>query len=234
MRDSLCSSKVIAFDADDTLWDNQSLYHHAEERWAEVLSPFGTFEELSAKLYGVETANMEELGYGTKAFFMSLIQTALMVAGERLTASQTAQILDIARSLLHNPATPLPGVPETLAKICDSGRYKMVLLTKGDPLEQEQKIGRSGLAQYFDYIDIVSGKTVREYNFLFAKYGISPAEFLMVGNSFKSDIAPVLELGGYAVHIPYHLTWEHERMEEYDHPKLLKINTFSQLQDLLL
>ena len=230
---SFRACRVVAFDADDTLWDNQMHYRKAESDWASVLAPFGSREELSAALYEIETANMAELGYGTKAFFMSLIQTALKVGGDRLTAAQTGRILDIARELLRNPATPLPGVEETLSKICRSARYKTVLLTKGDPLEQELKIERSGLGKYFDFIDIVSAKTVREYNAIFSKYGISPSEFLMVGNSFKSDIAPVLELGGYAVHIPYHLLWEHEVMEEYEHPNLLKITTFSLLQDIL-
>lgn len=236
MQESLSSfrrCKVVAFDADDTLWDNQMLYRRAESDWASVLSPFGSPEELSSELYKIETANMEELGYGTKAFFMSLIQTALKVGGDRLTAAQTGRILDIARELLRNPATPLPGVVQTLEKICDSGRYKTILFTKGDPLEQELKIGRSGLGKYFDFIDIVSNKTVREYNSIFSKYGISPSEFLMIGNSFKSDIAPVLDLGGFAVFIPYHLIWEHEKMEEYQHPNLLKITTFSQLQGIL-
>ncbi|MBR1872221.1 MAG: HAD family hydrolase [Bacteroidales bacterium] len=226
--------RVLAFDADDTLWENETLYRKAEARWAEVLKDYGTLEELSAALYSVESANMPLYGYGTRAFFMSLVETSLKVSGNALKGEQTGAILDIARDLLHNPATPLPGVPETLESIRESKRYIMVLLTKGDLLDQELKIERSGLGKFFDYVDIVSNKSRKEYLDICAKYGICPAEFLMVGNSFKSDIAPVLEIGGSGIHVPFHVTWEHERMEEFPHPNLAKVRSFSEIAPLLL
>ena len=175
---------VIAFDADDTLWENEPLFRAAERRWAEILSDYGSLEDLSARLFEVEKANMEDLGYGAKAFTLSLIETAIEVTGGKLTAAQTAGILAAGRTILHNPAHPLPGVAETLSALKD--RYRLVLLTKGDLLDQEHKVERSGLEPYFERIVVVSDKSERAYRQLLKELQVSPDAFLMVGNSFKS------------------------------------------------
>ena len=226
--------KVVAFDADDTLWESEPLYREAERQWAEMLKDHGTLEELSAALYAVEVANMEDLGFGAKAFTLSLLETSIKVTGGALTAEQTSRILGIGRRLLHNPAEPMPGVRRTLEALHGSGRYRMVLLTKGDLLDQEHKTERSGLAPYFDCIRVVSDKTGREYRNLLQESGIGPESFLMVGNSFKSDIKPVLELGGWGIHIPFRITWELERTEEFDHERLARAERFEDILSLLL
>lgn len=225
--------RVLAFDADDTLWENEPLYRQAEARWARILADYGTLEALSDRLYAVESANMADYGYGARAFYMSLVETTLQVTGNAATGEQMAQILQIARELLYNPATPLPGVEETLSRLHESGRYRMVLLTKGDLLDQEHKIDRSGLGRYFDDIVIVSNKSRKEYLDLCSRHAVPPGALGMVGNSFKSDIAPVLEIGGYGFHIPFHILWEHEKMEEYPHPRLVKLAAFSELSQLV-
>ncbi len=226
--------KVLAFDADDTLWENEPLFRAAEARWAEILKDYGTVESLSAELYAVESENMEELGYGSKAFTLSLMETAINVSGGTVTGAQMEGILAAGRSILRNPAIPMEGVEETLEAIRACGRWKMIILTKGDLLEQGNKVMRSGLAKYFDMVEIVSNKCDSEYRSLCSRLGITPEEFLMVGNSFKSDIAPVLNLGGCGIHIPYHITWEHEQMEEFDHHNLIKISRFCELKNILL
>ena len=226
--------KVLAFDADDTLWESEPLYREAERQWAEILKDYGTLEDLSAALYAVEVANMEDYGYGAKAFTLSLLETSVQVTGGALSAAQVAGILAIGRRLLHNPAVPMPGVRRTLEALHGSGRYRMVLLTKGDLLDQEHKTARSGLAPFFDRIRVVSDKTDREYRSLMGEFGVGPEAFLMVGNSFKSDIKPVLELGGWGIYVPFRITWELEKTQEFDHERLARAARFEDILPLLL
>ena len=226
--------KIIAFDADDTLWVSEPLFREAERLWADLLKDYGTLEALSAALYAVEVANMEDYGYGAKAFTLSLLETSVKVTGGALTAEQTARILAIGRRLLHNPAQPMPGVRQTLEALHGSGRYRMVLLTKGDLLDQEHKVERSGLAPFFDRICVVSDKNERTYRSLLEEFGEGPEAFAMVGNSFKSDIKPVLELGGWGIYVPFHITWELEKTEEFDHHRLARAERFEDILPILL
>ena len=226
--------KVVAFDADDTLWENEPLFRHAERIVADVLSEFGSFEYISDELYKVEFKNMEDYGFGAKAYTLSMIENAVNLSGGKLTGEQVKFIIESGRSILHNPATPLPGVAETLEKLQTDGRYRLVMLTKGDLLDQEHKIARSGLGKYFSHIEIVSNKSQKEYLVLCDKLGITPEQLLMVGNSFKSDIEPMLQLGGWGIHIPYRILWKLEHTEEYGHPRLFKAGTFADLQEILL
>lgn len=229
MDDFRNTVKVIAFDADDTLWENEPLFREAERKWAAGMKEYGTLESLSDELYTTEARNMEELGYGAKPYLISVLETSVRLAGDRLTGSMVGRILEAGREILKNPATPLPGVREALEQIRALGRYRMVLLTKGDLLDQEHKIARSGLGPFFDRIMITSGKSRAEYERLCREEGITPAQLLMIGNSFKSDIAPVLELGGWGVHIPFHVLWVHEKTEEYDHHRLFRLEKISDL-----
>ena len=225
--------KVIAFDADDTLWSNEPLFREAERKVADQLSDFGDFQYISDELYKVEFKNMEDYGFGAKAYILSMIENAIKISGGKVTAGQISFILDSGREILHNPATPFPGVIDTLEKLKADGRYRLVLLTKGDLLDQERKLSRSGLAKYFDHIEIVSNKSRNEYRILCEKMGVSPEELIMVGNSFKSDIEPVLQLGGWGVFIPFEILWKLEHTEEYDHHKLFKVNTFQEIISIL-
>ncbi len=234
MLDSLRKIKAVAIDADDTLWENEPLFREAERKWAESLKEYGSPEELSAELYEVEKGNMELLGYGAKAFTLSLFETTLKISGGKMDGTVAKTILDAGYSLLHNPATPLEGVRECLEKLKASGKYRLVMLTKGDLLDQEHKIRRSGLAGYFDLTEIVSDKNGQEYLKLCSTLGVTPQEFLMAGNSLKSDVKPVIDIGGWGVFIPFRITWEHEKAEAFDSPRLIKANVFSDLESLLL
>ena len=226
--------KVIAFDADDTLWSNEPLFREAERKVAEELSEFGDFQFISDELYKVEFKNMQDYGFGAKAYTLSMIENAIKISGGKVNAEQISFILDSGREILHNPATPLPGVINTLEKLQADGHFRLVLLTKGDLLDQERKLSRSGLVKYFDHIEIVSNKSQREYQILCDKLGIKPEELMMVGNSFKSDIEPVLQLGGWGIHIPFEVLWKLEHTEEYDHHKLFKVTTFQEITRILL
>ena len=221
--------KVLAFDADDTLWSNEPLFREAEKKVAEALSDFGDFQYISDELYKVEFKNMGDYGFGAKAYVLSMIENAVNLTGGKLTGEQVMYIIDSGRRILRNPATPFPGVEETLEKLSKDGRYELVLMTKGELLDQERKIARSGLSKYFSHIDIVSNKTQKEYLDLCDRLRITPKELLMVGNSFRSDIDPVLRIGGSGIHIPFHLSWAYEEVEEYDHPRLAKVATFKEI-----
>ena len=226
--------KVIAFDADDTLWSNEPLFREAERKVAEELSEFGDFQFISDELYKVEFKNMQDYGFGAKAYILSMIENAIKVSGGKVNAEQISFILDSGREILHNPATPFPGVIDTLKKLKEDGRFRLALLTKGDLLDQERKLIRSGLVKFFDHIEIVSNKSQREYQILCDKLEINPEELMMVGNSFKSDIEPVLQLGGWGIHIPFEVLWKLEHTEEYDHHKLFKVTTFQEITSILL
>lgn len=221
--------RTIAFDADDTLWENETLFREAERQWAEVMKDYGSLEELSAILYKREAENMEDLGFGAKPYLISVMETSVALAGDKLTGPMVAKIIAAGRQIMRNPATPLPGVKEALQAIRDKKKYRMVMLTKGDLLDQEHKIARSGLGAYFDRIVITSNKSKKEYLELCQAEGITPENLLMVGNSFKSDIAPVLELGGWGAYVPFKVIWEHEKTEEYEHPRLLKLSALGEL-----
>ena len=225
--------KAVVCDADDTLWDNEPLFREAERRWAGVLSDYGTLEELSRELYSTEDKNMNDLGYGAKAYMISIIETTVRVTGGKVTGEQTGRILATLGDILHNPATPLPGVRETLAKLKGSGAYTMILLTKGDLLDQMKKVERSGLGEYFDKVKVTAWKGEKEFLEICTENGVSPSETVSVGNSFKSDIAPMLSIGGWGIHIPSKVLWEHERMEEFGHPRLRKVDQFAEILDYL-
>ena len=177
---------------------------------------------------------MAELGYGVMAFTLSMIETALRLGGNRLSTSAVSEIYSLGRSLLRIPATPLPGVKETLEKISRSRSYRTIVITNGNMLDQERKLECSGLKPFFDHVEIVSDKNVKTYSDLLAFLGIGASELLMVGNSFKSDISPVLNLGGYGVYIPFHTTWQHEQTDEYDHPNLFRADNFRELESIVL
>lgn len=226
--------KVIVFDADDTLWDNQSYFDGAERVFVEELREYGTAEELSETLFATESANMPVLGYGAKAVCISMMETALAVSHGKIPGENLSRILSAAKSLLSLPAEPLPGVRKTLKALKDSGRYRLLLLTKGDMLDQQNKLRRSGLRHFFDRAEVVSNKSAKEYLDLCQSEGIRPEDMAMVGNSFKSDIQPVIEIGGYGVHIPFHTMWRHEVVEEFGHPNIIRADSFEEIANIFL
>ena len=221
--------RVIAFDADDTLWDCQSHFEEVENHLYSLIAPY--CEDPKHELFLTESGNMADLGYGCKAFTISVIETALHIAGNDLSATQLKELLAHSKQLLHLPATPLPGVVSTLETLRShlEGSSKMVVFTKGELQDQENKLKRSGLLKYFDDVEITSDKSQREFLALCEHQQIHPSELLMIGNSLKSDIAPALAIGAWAIHIPFHVTWQLEHFEDIDHERLIKIEHFSEI-----
>lgn len=225
--------KVIAFDADDTLWVNEPYFQEIEKRYTQLLKSYGNSEEISAALFKTEMKNLKTLGYGAKAFTISMVETALEVSNQMISAGDIRQIVDLGKSLLEIPIELLPQVKETLEILKEKGNYKLVVATKGDLLDQENKLERSGLSPYFDHIEVMSDKTEKEYLRLLNILQIKPSEFLMIGNSLKSDIQPVLALGGYGVHIPFEVMWQHEMIDTFTHEHLKQVKGFGELLSLL-
>lgn len=232
--------KVIAFDADDTLWDCQGYFENVEEHLYSLIRPF--CENPKQELFDTESANMEDLGYGCKAFTISIIETALRVGGNDITSTELSDLLKDCKRLLHLPATPLPEVESTLQTLRDSidtsnlspltphlSPLKMVVFTKGELQDQENKLKRSGLLKYFDDVEITSDKSQKEFLALCEHQDIHPSELLMIGNSLRSDIAPALAIGAWAIHIPFHITWQLEHFDDIDHERLIKIQRFSEI-----
>lgn len=232
--------KVIAFDADDTLWDCQGYFEEVENHLYTLIAPY--CENPKQELFKTESGNMTDLGYGCKAFTISILETAMRIAGNDLSVTQLDELLQDCKRLLHLPATPLPGVEETLEELRERiheshlsplpsnlSSLKLVCFTKGELQDQENKLKRSGLLRYFDDVEITSDKTQREFLALCKHQGIHPSELLMIGNSLKSDCAPALAIGAWAIHIPFHVTWQLEHFEDIDHERLLKIEKFSDI-----
>lgn len=229
MKDQI---KVIAFDADDTLWINEPFFTEGEERFCQLMAEFMPFDDAHKELFAREIGNLPLYGYGIKAFMLSMTETALKISEGQLSSDQLDQILQIGRDMLNKPVDLIDGVEEVLRSL--SGRYRLVGATKGDLLDQERKFEKSGLAHYFEHIEIFSEKTPDKYLKLSNLLKIAPEEFLMIGNSLKSDILPVLEIGGYGIHVPFHTTWEHERVDgEVKHERFMKFDKISELLDVL-
>jgi putative hydrolase of the HAD superfamily len=205
---------VIAFDADDTLWHNESLYHATQERFTKLLAPYGQDGRARAELFQTEMQNLGTYGYGIKSFGLSMIETAIRVTEGRVRADEIGQIVELIKEMILAPVQLLDGVAEVVPAL--AATHRLMLITKGDLRDQERKLAQSGLAAHFCLVEIVSDKNVDVYRAILARHGIEPQCFLMIGNSPRSDILPVVELGGHAVHIPYHITWEHEEVTTQD------------------
>ncbi len=203
--------RTIGFDGDDTLWHNESLFALSQERFYQLLQPYIAADSTAERLFAIEMANLRLFGYGVKSFMLSMIETAIELSAGRVTAAEIQTILTIGKELLDHPVELLPDVHKTIA-ILDHD-YELLLITKGDLFHQESRIAGSGLGEFFDGIEIVSEKDPATYERILRQRGIAPAEFLMVGNSVKSDILPVIAIGAQAVHIPYQITWQHELVE---------------------
>jgi len=203
--------KVIAFDADDTLWVNEPYFRRTEEAFCELMSGYLSLHDLERELLKIEIGNLPLYGYGVKGFVLSMIETALKVSDKTIGIEVIEKILDLGKAVLDEPIELLDGVEEVLTAL--KGKYRLVVATKGDLLDQERKLRKSGLSHYFHHIEIMSEKDDANYLKLLRHLDIQPQELLMIGNSLKSDILPVLKIGGHAVHVPYHITWAHEQID---------------------
>ncbi len=200
--------ETVAFDADDTLWHNEHLFQDTQEALAAIIGRYRPGEDIAEALYAVEMRNLRLFGYGIKGFTLSMVEAAVTLTEAKITAAEIHEIVELGKAMMTAPVEMLDGVEETLAHV--SGRYRTILITKGDMVDQTSKIERSGLARHFDQVEIVPRKDAATYRRIFEHHAIEAARTLMVGNSMPSDILPVLELGGHAVHVPYALLWAHE------------------------
>ena len=199
---------LIAFDADDTLWHSEILYWQDQQKLQELLASYQGDDGVAEELYDTEMANLPYYGYGIKSFALSMIETAIRISDGQIDGQDVQEIIDLAKEMLQAPVRLLDHVADVIPVLARS--YPLVVITKGDLLDQEAKIERSGLAAHFDRVEVVTDKSPDVYRLLLARTGIAPQRFLMVGNSLRSDILPVVSLGAHAVHIPYHVTWAHE------------------------
>jgi putative hydrolase of the HAD superfamily len=202
---------AIAFDADDTLWHSESLYAAAQGEYRRLLALYAEAERIDRVLHQTEMQNLGVYGYGVKGFALSMIEAALELSQRQITGDEVQRVLDLAKQMLSTDVELIEGVAEVVAQLAQA--YPLLLITKGDLAHQEAKIEQSGLKPYFRSIEIVTDKTPQSYAALLARHHIDPARFLMIGNSLRSDVLPVLEIGGQAVHVPYAITWVHEHVD---------------------
>lgn len=220
--------KVIAFDADDTLWINEPYFQETEHQFCQLLEDYLPQHTVSRELLKTEVANLSLYGYGIKGFMLSMIETALTVSNKTISLEVVEKSIALGKELLSKPIELLDGVEEVLTKLKD--RYRLVVATKGDLLDQERKLKASGLEHHFHHIEIMSDKQERDYLKLIRHLDIQPDEFLMVGNSLKSDVLPVLAIGGHGYHVPYHVTWAHEHVESsVEHKQFKQLNKLTEL-----
>ena len=225
--------RVVGLDGDDTLWHSETRFHVTQSDFRELIRRHVPDADVDARLDATEMANLAIYGYGVKSFTLSMLETAIELTQGRIPASDLDVILGWGKGMLMRPTELLAGVEETLRSIAES--YDLILITKGDLFDQESKLARSGLGELFLGVEILSEKNVDSYEAIFKRRGIKPAEFVMVGNSLRSDVLPVVELGAYAVHIPYEVTWHHEHVPEDQLPQRgwRKIDSITQLPRVL-
>lgn len=204
--------KVIGFDADDTLWVNETYFREAEEEVGRLLSHYETPNKIDQELFKIEINNLSTYGYGVKGFILSMVELAIELSNGTVSSSIINDILNLGKDMINKPIQLLDGVEEVLHTL--SKDYKLILATKGDLLDQERKLEKSGLIDYFHHIEVLSEKQEANYSKLLKHLDINPSEFLMVGNSLKSDILPLINIGAKAIHVPFHTTWQHEIVAE--------------------
>lgn len=222
--------KVIGFDADDTLWVNETYFRDAELEFAKLLASYETANKIDQELFIMEMKNLPLYGYGVKGFVLSMVEMALQLSNYQVSAKTIEAILNIGKEMIIKPVELLEGVEEVLKEL--SLKYRLILATKGDLLDQERKLVKSGLLDYFHHIEVLSDKNEENYSKLLNHLDIKPSEFLMIGNSLKSDILPLVNIKAHAIHVPFHTTWLHEQVhEEETNGKTYK--TLNKLTDIL-
>lgn len=218
---------TVAFDADDTLWHNETFFQLTQTRFEGLLAPWCPADTLHTRLLEAERANLGRYGYGVKGFTLSMIETALEVSQGQVSGTVIAELIAAGKEMLAHPIDLLPGVREVLTELAQS--HRLIVVTKGDLLDQDRKVAQSGLGDFFDAVHIVSEKDRATYEGIFA----TPAQTLMVGNSLKSDVIPALEAGAWTAHIPHDLTWALEQAEPPKHPQFERLNAITEVPDFL-
>ena len=221
--------KTIAFDADDTLWHNEPYFDEAQERFCQLFQDFASSQEILGSILNHQVKNLPLYGFGIKAFTLSMIETALQLTNHNISGKGIEQIMTIGKDLLQKPVELLPNVESVLSEL--KGKYKLIVATKGDLKDQHRKLHDSGIGAYFHHIEVMSDKTELDYEKMLGRLDIKATDFLMIGNSLKSDILPVLNIGGHAIHIPYHTTWEYEKIDfEIEHENF---KSFASIEEIL-
>ncbi|MBC7641054.1 MAG: HAD family hydrolase [Flavobacterium sp.] len=224
--------KIIAFDADDTLFVNEPYFQEVEQKFCVLMQDYLSHQGLSQELFKTEIANLPLYGYGIKGYILSMIEAAMRISDNTISLEVIAKIMEHGKELLQKPIELLNGVEETLKAL--HGKYKLVVATKGDLKDQQSKLHRSGLGHYFHHIEVMADKQEINYVKLLKRLEIEPKDFLMIGNSLKSDVLPVLAIGGYAVHIPFHTTWAHEKIDhKVEHENFFEFKNITEVLDFL-
>ena len=223
------SIKVIAFDADDTLWDNQPQFEEIITEFSKILGPYCSEKNANETIHREQVKNLPIYGFGAKSLALTMSEMACSLSNYQITARELEKIIQLGKKLLTMPVVLLDSAEKVIKEL--KNKYRLILITKGDLVEQKRKLRESGLLKYFHHIEILSNKRIEDYRDLFARLNLKPEEFVMIGNSLKSDIIPVLELKAHAIYIPYHSTWQHEKVDNHNpnHPNLTQIKTLSDL-----
>jgi putative hydrolase of the HAD superfamily len=225
--------KIIAFDADDTLFVNEPYFQETEQKFCDLMSDYLSQQGLSQELFRIEIQNLELYGYGIKGYILSMIEAAMNISNKTISIEGISKIIEYGKELLEKPIELIDGVEETLSQL--QGNYKLIVATKGDLKDQQSKLHRSGLGHYFHHIEVMADKQEVNYIKLLKRLEINADEFFMIGNSLKSDVLPVLAIGGFAVHIPFHTTWEHEKVShKVEHPNFKTVEKITDVLPILL
>ncbi|MCP3965229.1 MAG: HAD hydrolase-like protein [Lentisphaerae bacterium] len=224
--------KVVGVDADDTLWVNQPYFDDAENTYASIMAPYISEDKLLRELLNTQSRNIPIYGYGVKSFVLSMIETACLLSHNKIDAASIQSIIKIGKDIFSKQVELLDHVDDVLKNLKE--RYRLILMTKGDLLDQKRKLHQSRLKNHFHHVEVMSNKAEEDYAAVFKRNAIVAEEFMMIGNSMKSDIIPVLNLGAYAMHVPYHATWVHEvSQEDLEHPKLLRAESIKAIMNIL-
>lgn len=224
--------KVVAFDADDTLWENEHYFRQTESAFCELLSAFMTPIEIQHELYKTEVVNLTKYGYGIKGYILSMIETAIRVSDGAVCTEVISAITDLGKQMLDEPVVLIDGIREVLQEL--SEKYKLIVATKGDLLDQERKLAKSGLLPFFHHIEVMTEKNEENYLKLVKHLDIKPSELFMVGNSLKSDVIPIINIGGFAAHIPFYVTCIHEQVKEnVDSPRFRQLIKIREITEFL-
>lgn len=225
--------KIIAFDADDTLWHNEPYFDEAQERFCELFQDFASKQEILGLILNHQVKNLPLYGFGIKAFTLSMIDSALELTSQSISGQNIAKVIQIGRDLLQKPVELLPEVESVLQQL--QGKYKLIVATKGDLKDQHRKLHDSGIGHYFHHIEVMSDKQEIDYQKMLGRLDCKAVDLLMIGNSLKSDVLPILNIGGSAVHIPYHTTWEYEKIDfEINHPNFKALKKISEVVPIIM
>lgn len=226
-------TKIIAFDADDTLWHNEPYFDEAQAKFCELFADYASKQEILQLILSHQVKNLPLYGFGIKAFTLSMIDSALELTNHQISGQGIQKIIDIGRDLLQKPVELLPNVEEVLQQL--KGKYKLVVATKGDLKDQHRKLHDSGIGHYFHHIEVMSDKKELDYEKMLGRLDIKPEDFIMIGNSLKSDVLPVLNIGGHGYHVAYHTTWEYEKIDfEIEHDNFKSLEKISDVLPILL